>query len=114
MLVDGTDYAFLHVSKFVQFEPDKLIDVRTELYSLAGNKVGNVCHSGLERKRDVTTTEKSRPFLSASGIDYRIVPVEVPDVSSQKTMALIAHGRIYRATRLGPADLCPGQDSVPG
>ena len=48
MLVDGTNYAFLYVSEFVQLEPDKLIDVGTELYSLAGNKIGNVCHSGFE------------------------------------------------------------------
>jgi len=55
MLVDGTDYAFLYVSEFVQLEPDKLIDVGTELYSLAGNKIGNVCHSGFECDGDFAT-----------------------------------------------------------
>jgi hypothetical protein len=44
VLVDCTDYTFLHVREFVQFEPDKLVDVGAELDSLAGNKIGNVWH----------------------------------------------------------------------
>jgi len=44
---DGTNYAFLHVSEFVRLEPEQFIDVSTELYSLTGNKIGKVCHSGL-------------------------------------------------------------------
>jgi hypothetical protein len=44
VLVDCTDYSFLHVRKFVQLEPDELVDVTAELDSLAGNKIGNVWH----------------------------------------------------------------------
>ena len=43
MLVNSTDYDLLHVGDLVQLEPDKLIDLRTQLDSLAGNKVGIVC-----------------------------------------------------------------------
>jgi len=40
LLVDSSDSTFLHVSKFVQFEPDKLIDGRAELHSSGLSVIG--------------------------------------------------------------------------
>jgi hypothetical protein len=43
-LFDSADYAFLHVGKFMQLEPNKLIDVRAELDPMTGNEIGTVWH----------------------------------------------------------------------